>query len=132
MHASQSVGREKEEQERQADGKWYERGGAQVVKYRDSESGTVDTLEITGRRVRMKRSGAVRSEMDFAAGESHIFEMETGLGAFSFLVRTKRVAVGIYPGRITVELAYDLYSDGSLVSHNHVDYDIEDIKRTFP
>ena len=124
MHASQSMGAESENQDRTLAGKWYERGGAQVVKYRDSESDTVDTLEITGRRVRLRRTGAVSSEMEFAAGESHIFDMETSLGAFSFMVRTKRVAVGIYAGRLTVELAYELYADGSLVSHNHIDYEV--------
>ena len=78
----------------------------------------------------MRRSGSVRSEMDFAPGESHIFEMETTLGSFTFLVRTKRVAVGIYSDSITVELAYDLYADGALVSHNHVDYCIKPDKRS--
>ena len=124
MRSSQAVGGESEKQERTCRGKWYERGGAQIVKYRDSESDTVDTLEITGRRVRLRRSGAVSSEMEFAAGESHIFDMVTKLGTFSFLIRTSRVAVGMYRDRITVELAYDLYADGSLVSHNHVDYEI--------
>ncbi len=125
MRAGQSMGTESDKQERSCMGKRYERDGAMIVKYRDTESDTVDTLEITGRRVKMKRSGSVRSEMDFAPGESHIFEMETTLGSFTFLVRTKRVAVGIYPDLITVELAYDLYADGSLVSHNHVDYRIK-------
>ena len=124
MHAAQSMGTQKDEQDRMLPGKWYERDGVQIVKYRDNESDTVDTLEISSRRVRLKRSGAIRSEMEFAAGESHIFEMETDPGTFSFLVRTARVAVGIYGDRLTVELAYDLYADGSLLSHNHVGYDI--------
>ena len=125
MHASQSMGTHKEDQDRVCMGKWYERNDAQVVKYKDVESDTIDTIEIRPRRVRLRRSGAVRSEMEFAAGESHIFDMDTPLGTFSFLVRTKRVAVGIYDDHLTVELAYDLYSDGALVSHNHVDYDIK-------
>ncbi len=124
MHASQSMGTQSDEQERECMGKWYERGDAQVVKYKDAESETIDTLEITSRRVRMRRAGAVTSEMEFAAGESHLFEMETELGNFNFLVRTRRVAVGLHEDSLTVRLAYDLYADGSLVSHNHVDYDI--------
>ena len=124
MAATQSMGVHSEKQDRLCEGKWYERDGVQIVKYRDFESDTIDTMEITPRRVRVRRSGAVSSEMDFAPGESHLFEMETRLGKFNFLVRTTRVAVGIYEDHLSVALAYDLYADGSLVSHNHVDYDI--------
>ena len=122
MRSSQSMGTHLEEQERTSSGKMYDRAGARVVKYRDTESDTVDTLEIPPRRVRMKRSGAVCSEMEFAAGESHIFDMVTELGTFNFLLRTGRVAVGIFDDRVTLDLAYDLYSDGSLISHNRVSY----------
>ena len=124
MHSVQTMGSHRDEQDRVCFGKWYERGGMQVVKYKDDDSGTIDTMEISSRRVKLRRSGAIDAEMEFAAGGSSLFDMATELGTFNFLVRTTRVAVGIYEDRLTVALAYDLYADGALISHNHVDYEV--------
>ena len=126
MHATQSMGNHRDAQKRESFGKRFERDGILTVKYRDTESGTVDTMEITSRRIGLKRSGAINAQMEFAPGESHLFKMDTDLGVLDFLVRTTRVAVGIHEEIITVALAYDLYAEGALVSHNHVDYEICD------
>lgn len=126
MRATQSIDSERESFERRCPGKLFERGDAQIVKYRDAESGTIDTIEIRKRRVRIKRSGAVCSMMEFAAGESHVFEMTTELAEFGFLLKTSRVAVGMYEDRITIELVYDLFAGGELVSQNRVEYRIEE------
>ncbi len=126
MHATQSMGDQKDGQKRECAGKRYERDGIFTVKYRDAESGTVDTMEITPRRIGLRRSGSINASMEFAPGEAHLFKMDTELGELEFLVRTTRVAVGVHEERVTVVLAYDLYADGALVSHNHVDYEICD------
>ncbi len=124
MHSAQTMGKHRDEQARECFGKWYERDGLQVVKYRDNDSDTIDTMEISPRKIRLRRSGAINAEMEFVAGGSSIFDMATELGTFNFLVRTTRVAVGIFEDHLTVALAYDLYADGSLISHNHVDYEM--------
>ena len=124
MHSVQTMGTHRDEQDRTCRGKWLKKDGVQVVKYRDDDSGTVDTLELYGRRVRLRRSGLINAEMEFSAGGSSLFDMATELGTFDFLVRTTRVAVGVFEDHLTVALAYDLYADGALISHNHVDYEI--------
>ncbi|MCR5097656.1 MAG: DUF1934 domain-containing protein [Lachnospiraceae bacterium] len=124
MHSVQTMGKHRDEQKRQCRGKWFLRDGINVVKYRDEDSGTIDTMELYTRRVRLRRSGAINAEMEFTAGGSSLFDMATELGTFDFLVRTTRVAVGIFEDHLSVALAYDLYADGALVSHNHVDYEV--------
>ena len=82
--------------------------------------GTRTSLHISGAGVTLRRSGAVRGEMIFAAGERHTTVYEMDIGFLPFDILTEWIGAQFDDGGGTVELRYRIVAQGQVVSDNRL------------
>ena len=86
-----------------------------------AEGGVVKTLlRFVGGRVTLTRRGAVRSEMTFAAGESHTVFYEFSAGRLTMEAYTDSLRAELRGGSGTLTLCYRLIMRGETVSEHRL------------
>lgn len=95
------------------EGKYYKKGDAYFITYKESEvtgmEGTTTTLKIVGGVVTLMRFGSINSQLIFERGQKHVSYYDTQHGSFT---------VGVFASEVNVKVD----DDGGEV---WVDYKIE-------
>jgi uncharacterized beta-barrel protein YwiB (DUF1934 family) len=100
-------------------GKYYKKGEAYYVTYKESEvtgmEGTTTTLKIKEGVVTLTRFGAVNSQMIFEQGRKHISYYDTKHGAFTVGIVANSVDVSVNDcgGEIKVDYLLEIDHNGS-------------------
>jgi len=81
------------------EGKYYKKGNAYFITYKESEvtgmEGTTTTLKISDGVVTLMRFGAVNSQFIFEQGQKHLAYYDTSYGTFT---------VGVYANEVDVKM----------------------------
>jgi len=103
------------------DGQRYDKEGDVYLRFEEEVegAGTVkSTMRMRNGSVHITRSGGVKTAMDFKRGQDSMCLYTTPLGGLSFVISTEVLEVQIEEDRLQVDIVYDMYADGTLVSHN--------------
>ena len=68
----------------------------------------------------VKKSGSVTSQMEFNKDKDSTTKYSTPFGTFTFGIHTKDMLIRAEKGTVTIEIDYSLYSNGSILSENHI------------
>ena len=68
----------------------------------------------------VKKSGSVTSQMEFNKDKDSTTKYSTPFGTFTFGIHTKDMLIRAKKGTVTIEIDYSLYSNGSILSENHI------------
>lgn len=96
-------------------GQLYQKGDHYYLRYEESDpemSGTMTTIKLERDRIRLLRSGNVRSELTFVQGQScrGVYEMPQGI--LELHTATSFLTMELAEGLGTVDWSYDLYVAG--------------------
>ncbi len=99
------------------EGKYYEKGGARYVMYKETEvsgmEGTASTLKLAEEEVTLVRSGNVHARFVFVKGQEAHTAYQTGYGIIHMKLNTKDVQVqDTGEASFTVFLDYELQLEG--------------------
>ncbi|OXM83178.1 DUF1934 domain-containing protein [Paenibacillus rigui] len=98
-----------------AQGDLYRKGDHYYLRYEETEAemrGTVTTVKLEQARIRIVRSGAIRSEQEFIVGKSCQGIYETPQGRMGLETVTHAMYYDWSDGLGTVEWSYDLFVMG--------------------
>ena len=111
-------------------GLFYEKDGNFYITYKESEltglGSTTTTVKIEPSRVSVIRFGDTRSHMIFEQGEKHVSYYDTGVGALTIGISTRRIRNHITPqgGRLTIDYAMEI--NNSMTGENAFDITVRD------
>ena len=104
----------------EAAGEYYLRNGAHYIMFEETEAGftrsTRSMLKVRGGHVELTKKGLVQSNMVFEKGMLHTSEYRTPFGVVPMGVKTKQVFVLEEESTLTVQIAYELQTDGELMA----------------
>ena len=93
-----------------------------LLRYRESEltgmEGTETTFEIGPRRVILRRSGSVSSQMVFEEGRRHLSMYDTPYGALSVGINTRKMRAELDARGGSIEIDYAIEIDHALAGQN--------------
>lgn len=121
-----SVNQDVNELELLTEGKYYKKGNAYYVTYKESEvtgmEGTTTTLKILDGRVTLMRFGAVNTQFIFERGQKHMSYYDTVHGAFTIGVFANEVNVDINDcgGEIKVDYEIEIDNNKSGINDFHM------------
>ncbi|WP_036746751.1 DUF1934 domain-containing protein [Paenibacillus sp. UNC451MF] len=98
--------------QQQVDGDLYQKGDHYYLRYEESDpemSGTMTTIKLERERIRLLRSGNVRSELTFVQGQSCRGVYEMPQGTLQMHTLTNSLIMELTGGLGTVDWSYDLY-----------------------
>ncbi|MCR4869196.1 MAG: DUF1934 domain-containing protein [Lachnospiraceae bacterium] len=122
LQSLQVIEAERAETEQTMSGQFYQKEDACHLLYEEDMEGKEikNRVTIKGDTVSVKREGAVSSKMVFSAGEQNGFSYHTPYGVFQFTSDTKVLTVQKTEKELVIDITYDLFSGGELVSVNEL------------
>ena len=112
------------------EGKYYSKGDATYLIYRETElsgvQGCTTTLKITDDSINMKRFGAASSEIKFEKGKRFNTHYNTPYGNIEMEVLTKKIENGINKKDATgfLNIEYDISLQGLIEGKNNLNIEI--------
>lgn len=119
----QRLGSDTDRQQFRTTGRRLEKDRALLVTYdeiQEDRSRTHVSLKLSEGRAVMIRSGAAQTRMEFDPGRTTYCNYDTGAGILPLEIRTQTVSHLTNPREERIRLAYALYYDGGVLSHNEV------------
>lgn len=98
-------------------GDLYRKGDHYYLRYDEADpemKGTVTTIKLERDRIRLVRSGNVRSELVFIQGKSCRGAYDTPQGSLELQTMTRSMMSELSEGLGTVDWSYDLYVSGEM------------------
>ncbi|MCH5267687.1 MAG: DUF1934 domain-containing protein [Lachnospiraceae bacterium] len=134
IRGEQSDGVQSESQETIQTGRYRYIDGKDVISYEemvldepaDPASACRNILKIQPDFITLSKKGPIRTEMEFATGQSFHGFYQTPYGVFDMVVQTKKVAIKKEETQITVFLQYDLELNGDFIAECKLDIVIRD------
>jgi uncharacterized beta-barrel protein YwiB (DUF1934 family) len=112
-----SANQDANELELLTEGKYYKKGNAYYVTYKESEvtgmEGTTTTLKIAEGKVTLMRFGAVNTQFIFERGQKHVSYYDTVHGAFTIGVFANEVNVDINDAGGEIKVDYEIEIDNA-------------------
>ncbi len=108
------------------EGKYYKKGNAYYVTYKESEvtgmDGTTTTLKISDGIVTLMRFGAVNTQFIFEQGQKHMSYYDTQYGTFTMQVFTNIVSIDVNDkgGEIRVDYRLEIDDNKSGANDFHM------------
>lgn len=96
-------------------GELFPKGDHYYLRYEEADpemSGTMTTIKLERDRIRLLRSGSVRSELTFVQGQSCRGSYEMPQGSLELHTDTTSMIIDLLEGLGTVDWSYDLYVAG--------------------
>ncbi|MDP4180144.1 MAG: DUF1934 domain-containing protein [Bacillota bacterium] len=104
------------------EGKYYKKGNAYFITYKESEvtgmEGTTTTLKISDGVVTLMRFGAVNSQFIFEQGQKHLSYYDTTYGTFTVGVYANEVEVKVNDEGGEIKVDYQLEIDNNKSGEN--------------
>lgn len=104
------------------EGKYYKKGDAYYITYKESEvtgmDGTTTTLKVTDGKVILMRFGSVNSQFIFERGQKHMSYYDTSHGAFTIGIFTNEMSIEIDERGGEIWVDYQLEMDNSRTGDN--------------
>lgn len=112
-------------------GRFYQKEGNYYITYKESEltglGSTTTTLKIENDRITVLRFGDTRTHMVFEEGQKHISYYDTGAGALTVGISTKRInkMLSEKGGRVMID--YSMEINNSLTGENAFDINVREV-----
>ncbi|HEY9062209.1 MAG TPA: DUF1934 domain-containing protein [Pseudobacteroides sp.] len=104
------------------EGKYYKKGNAYFITYKESEvtgmEGTTTTLKISDGVVTLMRFGSVNSQFIFEQGQKHLSYYDTTYGQFTVGVYANEVEVNVNDEGGEIKVDYQLEIDNNKSGEN--------------
>lgn len=104
------------------EGKYYKKGNAYYITYKESEvtgmDGTTTTLKLADGVVTLMRFGSVNSQFIFEKGQKHISYYDTTYGAFTIGVFTNDININVNDSGGEIQVDYQLEIDNNKSGDN--------------
>jgi uncharacterized beta-barrel protein YwiB (DUF1934 family) len=104
------------------EGKYYKKGNAYYVTYKESEvtgmEGTTTTLKVVDSVVTLMRFGAVNSQFIFEQGQKHVSYYDTSHGAFTIGILANEVNVNVDDAGGEIKVDYEIEIDNNKSGEN--------------
>ncbi|HOM02232.1 MAG TPA: DUF1934 domain-containing protein [Acetivibrio sp.] len=104
------------------EGKYYKKGNAYYVTYKESEvtgmEGTTTTLKISDGVVTLMRFGTVNAQFIFEEGQKHVSYYDTQYGTFTMKVTARMVTINVDDSGGEVKVDYKLEIDDNKSGEN--------------
>ncbi|MCX7748636.1 MAG: DUF1934 domain-containing protein [Clostridia bacterium] len=104
------------------EGKYYKKGEAYYVTYKESEvtgmEGTTTTLKLLNGIVTLTRFGSVNTQFIFESGKKHVSYYDTTYGAFTVGILANEVNIDINERGGEVRVDYELEVDNNKTGEN--------------
>lgn len=104
------------------EGKYYKKGGAYYISYKESEvtgmEGTTTTLKVLDGVVTLMRFGAVNSHFIFQQGQKHFSHYDTTFGAFTIGIFANEVSVNVNDEGGEIWVDYEMEIDNNKSGDN--------------
>lgn len=104
------------------EGKYYKKGNAYYVMYKESEvtgmDGTTTTLKIEEDEITLMRFGSVNSQFIFRKGQKHVSYYDTEYGAFTVGVTAHHLNVSVDDNGGEIEVDYEIEIDNNKTGYN--------------
>ncbi len=128
IHSTQQyTGEEAEITELLTEGTMREENGTWFLSYEETAltglPGTTTTFAVTPEKITLTRTGALRSQMEFALGQEHHSLYDMGFGTLMIAVRPTQMQVSLCENGGFLEVVYALCVEGSTAGE--VKYRIE-------
>jgi uncharacterized beta-barrel protein YwiB (DUF1934 family) len=115
-------GRESDGLELVTEGKYYKKGDAYFITYKESEvtgmDGTTTTLKVMNGIVTLMRFGSVNSHFIFERGQKYLSYYETPNGTFTVGVLANDVNINIGDNGGEIHIGYELEIDNTITGEN--------------
>jgi uncharacterized beta-barrel protein YwiB (DUF1934 family) len=116
------------------EGKYYKKGNAYFITYKESEvtgmEGTTTTLKISDGVVTLMRFGSVNSQFIFERGQKHLSYYDTSYGTFTVGVYANEVDVKVDDEGGEIRVDYRLEIDNNKSGENDFHMFIREVGRT--
>jgi len=117
-----AVNQDTNEMELITEGKYYKKGNAYFLTYKESEvtgmDGTTTTLKIADGIVTLMRFGGVNTQFIFEQGQKHISYYDTSYGAFTISILANEVNINVDENGGEIQVDYQLELDNSKTGEN--------------
>ncbi|NMB34405.1 MAG: DUF1934 domain-containing protein [Clostridium sp.] len=117
-----SANKDKNKLELVTEGKYYKKGNAYYVTYKESEvtgmEGTTTTLKISDGVVTLMRFGSVNTQFIFEQGQNHLSYYDTRHGTFTMKITTRLVSIDVDDGGGEIKVDYKLEIDDNKSGEN--------------
>ena len=128
IHSTQQyTGEEAESTELFTEGTMREENGVWLLSYEETAltglPGTTTTFAVTPEKITLTRTGALRSQMEFALGQEHHSLYDMGFGTLMIAVRPTQMQISLDENGGFFEVIYALCVEGSTAGE--VKYRIE-------
>ena len=104
------------------EGRYYKKGDAYYITYKESEvtgmDGTTTTLKVADGKVTLMRFGSVNSQFIFERGQKHISYYDTLQGAFTIGILANEVSINVDDSGGEILIGYDLEVDNNKSGEN--------------
>lgn len=111
-------------------GQYYEKNGAQYIRYEESEvtglEGVHTTMKIKPDSIVIMRKGSVNMRHHYELGVERSSTYETPFGSLHMAVKTHAFDVQLADGNGTVHLGYDISIEGDWQFYNQLDITIRE------
>ena len=77
-------------------------------------------MVVDEKKVVVRRSGTVHSEMSFELGVPDAFTHRSAFGCVFFEIHTKELDVSVSGEELSVRITYELFSGTTVISTNHI------------
>jgi uncharacterized beta-barrel protein YwiB (DUF1934 family) len=123
VKGTQTLGKQdSNELELVTEGKYYKRGGAYYVTYKESEvtgmEGTTTTLKVVDGIVTLMRFGMVNTQFIFQQGQKHVSYYDTSYGAFTVGVLANAVNINVNDEGGEIRVGYEIEIDNKKSGEN--------------
>ncbi len=116
------------------EGKYYKKGNAYFITYKESEvtgmEGTTTTLKISDGVVTLMRFGSVNSQFIFEQGQKHLSYYDTSFGNFTVGVYANEVDVRVDDEGGEIKVDYRMEIDNNKAGENDFHMFIREVGRT--
>lgn len=111
-------------------GHFYKKDDNYYITYKESEltglGSTTTTVKIENERVSVIRFGDTRTHMIFEQGEKHISYYDTGAGALTIGISTRRIRKRFTPQGMRLTIDYAMEINNSLTGENAFDITVRE------
>ncbi|MCX7921153.1 MAG: DUF1934 domain-containing protein [Clostridia bacterium] len=116
------------------EGKYYKKGDAYFVTYKESEvtgmEGTTTTVKVTDGMVTLMRFGSVNSQFIFQQGQKHVSYYDTTYGSFTIGVLASEVNIKVDDNGGEIQVGYQLEIDNQKSGENDFHMFIREVGHT--
>ncbi|NLP13495.1 MAG: DUF1934 domain-containing protein [Clostridium sp.] len=113
------------------EGKYYRKGNAYFVTYKESEvtgmEGTTTTLKISDGVVTLMRFGSVNTQFIFEQGQKHMSYYDTQYGTFTMMVTARSVSIDVNDTGGEIKVDYKLEIDNNKSGENDLHMFIREV-----